>query len=99
MWPWRFHEWPDAALQSVAHHFLGKQGMPEDVLGGRDVLEVLSKSKRRGEHLRCDAEERALPYFIAFLKQNCMYLRSLLLRSDFRKRSSATTTPGPRSEA
>ena len=29
-----FHEWPDAALQSVAHHFLGKQGMPEEVLAG-----------------------------------------------------------------
>eukprot|EP00913_Durusdinium_trenchii_P019788 g18601.t1 len=29
-----FHEWPDAALQSVAHHFLGKIGMPENVLNG-----------------------------------------------------------------
>ncbi|CAE7774544.1 Dnah7, partial [Symbiodinium sp. CCMP2456] len=29
-----FHEWPDAALQSVANHFLGKTGMPDDVLKG-----------------------------------------------------------------
>ncbi|CAJ1411101.1 unnamed protein product [Effrenium voratum] len=29
-----FHEWPEAALQSVAHHFLGKIGMPDQVLTG-----------------------------------------------------------------
>eukprot|EP00435_Cladocopium_sp_Y103_P015227 s2958_g3.t1 len=29
-----FHEWPDAALQSVANHFLGKTGMPDEVLKG-----------------------------------------------------------------
>ena len=35
----RFHEWPEAALQSVAHHFLGKAGMPEEVLQGRACVE------------------------------------------------------------
>ena len=33
-WTCRFHEWPDAALQSVANHFLRKTGMPDEVLKG-----------------------------------------------------------------
>jgi len=40
-----FHEWPDAALQSVANYFLGKMGMEDQVLKGVvDVCVTMQKS-------------------------------------------------------
>eukprot|EP00930_Biecheleria_cincta_P074768 TRINITY_DN6197_c0_g1_i1.p1 TRINITY_DN6197_c0_g1~~TRINITY_DN6197_c0_g1_i1.p1 ORF type:complete len:4188 (+),score=808.10 TRINITY_DN6197_c0_g1_i1:1794-12566(+) len=40
-----FHEWPDAALQSVANYFLGKMGMDPQVLSGVvDVCVAMQKS-------------------------------------------------------
>ena len=43
----RFHEWPDAALQSVANHFLGKTGMPDEVLKGTGCISAISAHTKK----------------------------------------------------
>ncbi|CAJ1340379.1 unnamed protein product [Effrenium voratum] len=89
-----FHEWPEAALQSVAHHFLGKIGMPDQVLTGAELSrEAHAKPEAPKLHCRMNPGPGVVNICVAMQKSEGVFELAERFQKEVQRYYYARVTP------